>query len=221
MTRMAPMTAKTGGMDALGFVIYNNLLSIPMIAALSIFTGEAGRVVAEPALRDPGFLVAAVGSALMSFLISLASMWFLSCTTATTFSLVGSLNKIPLAALGMVMFSAPTSVNNLLSILIGLVAGVVFAQAKAADARRGGAAAAGGGGGGQAGGKAGGGGGGGSGGEQLPVQADVGVLGRGNSADLRLRGDGQSHSMYVPGTPGGGSGGGGGGGAQGNASGRY
>jgi len=202
---MGPITAKAGGVDELGFVIYNNLLSIPMIIGLAVATGEAGRVAAEPALRSAGFLVASAGSALMSFLISLASMWFLSCTTATTFSLVGSLNKIPLAALGMVLFAAPTSANNLLSILIGLVAGVVFAQAKAGDARRLAAGAATGGGG-RGAGLGGSGNEKGSGGQQLPVQDAV--LDRGESGDLRARGGGSAdaHSMHIPGTPLGGGG---------------
>ena len=40
-----------------------------------------------------GFQLAASMSALCGFLISFCSLWFLSTTTATTFSLVGSLNK--------------------------------------------------------------------------------------------------------------------------------
>lgn len=180
MTRMGPLTAKSGPVNELGMVVYNNLLSIPMIAALAVATGEVAKLPTEPALRNPTFLAAACGSALMSFLISIASMWFLSCTTATTFSLVGSLNKIPLAALGMVLFSAPTNANNLASILLGLVAGVVFVHAKSSDARR---LAAGGGS------KAGGGGDSGSGGGGgVPVHAHaISVLEKGSSGELRPR----------------------------------
>jgi hypothetical protein len=53
------------------------------------------------------------------------------------FSLVGSLNKIPLAILGMLLFKAPTSTNNVISVLIGLAAGVVFAHAKATSSVQG------------------------------------------------------------------------------------
>eukprot|EP00775_Hariotina_reticulata_P013510 gene13510-13635_t len=129
--QMSVVTQKQGGTDELGMVVYNNLLSLPMILALVFLTGEAGRLDQEAVLQQWGFIMAAVSSAVISFLISLASMWFLSCTTATTFSLVGSLNKIPLAMLGMLLFKAPTSTNNLISVMIGLAAGVVFAHAKA------------------------------------------------------------------------------------------
>jgi GDP-mannose transporter len=135
--QMSVITHKQGGTDELGMVVYNNLLSIPMILALVFATGEAGRLWKEPALRQHSFQAAAVVSALLSFLISIASMWFLSCTTATMFSLVGSLNKIPLAILGMLLFKAPTSTNNVISVLIGLAAGVVFAHAKATSSVQG------------------------------------------------------------------------------------
>jgi GDP-mannose transporter len=128
--QMRSITHKSGGTDELGMVVYNNLLSIPMIAALIFVTGEAWRLDQEAALTHWGFQLAAVTSAAIGFLISVASMWFLSCTTATTFSLVGSLNKIPLAILGMMLFKAPTSFNNVISVMIGLAAGVVFAHAK-------------------------------------------------------------------------------------------
>lgn len=130
ITQMNIITHRSGGTDELGMVVYNNLLSIPMIFVLIFVTGEAWRLDKEVALTHWGFQLAAVTSAVIGFWISVASMWFLSCTTATTFSLVGSLNKIPLALLGMLLFKAPTSLNNVISVMTGLAAGVVFAHAK-------------------------------------------------------------------------------------------
>ncbi len=51
-------------------------------------------------------------------------------TTATIYSLVGALNKIPVAIVGLLVFKEPTNAKNLLSIIIGLLAGVLFVQAK-------------------------------------------------------------------------------------------
>ena len=51
---------------------------------------------------------------MLGFAISFASLWFLSKSTPTTYSLVGSLNKIPISIIGLVIFKTPTSVNNLL-----------------------------------------------------------------------------------------------------------
>lgn len=61
---------------------------------------------------------------------SFTSLWFLSTTTPSIYSLVGSLNKVPLALIGLLAFNMPWTVPNLLSILVGTLAGVVFAVAK-------------------------------------------------------------------------------------------
>ena len=76
------------------------------------------------------FLLAGASSALLAFGISFASLWFLSTTTATTFGLVGSLNKIPLAVIGLLGFNQPWSMPNVASIGVGLLAGIVFVRAK-------------------------------------------------------------------------------------------
>lgn len=69
-------------------------------------------------------------SGLLGLAISFTSMWFLGQTSPTTYSLVGSLNKIPMSLAGLLLFNVPLSVPNLFSILFGLFAGVFFARAK-------------------------------------------------------------------------------------------
>ncbi len=81
-------------LDEFSMVFYNNLLSLPLILVLIIWNGEATTLWSEPALRNPQFLFVACLSALLAFGISFASLWFLSTTTATVYSLTGSLNKV-------------------------------------------------------------------------------------------------------------------------------
>ncbi|MFS7977179.1 hypothetical protein Hanom_Chr10g00901071 [Helianthus anomalus] len=78
----------------------------------------------------PTFWVVMTFSGFLGLAISFTSMWFLHQTGATTYSLVGSLNKIPLSVAGIVLFHVPTSLENSASILFGLIAGVFFARAK-------------------------------------------------------------------------------------------
>ncbi len=78
-------------------VYYNNALSLPLLCLVAAVNGEFSRVAAEPAIYIRGFQAAACLSAFCGFIISFCSLWFLSTTTATTFSLVGSLNKVPKA----------------------------------------------------------------------------------------------------------------------------
>ncbi|KAH9327611.1 hypothetical protein KI387_007789, partial [Taxus chinensis] len=69
-----------------------------------------------PILRIPMFWVVATASGLLGLAISFSSMWFLHQTGPTTYSLVGSLNKIPLSVAGITLFKVPTNLPNMLSI---------------------------------------------------------------------------------------------------------
>lgn len=56
-------------------------------------------------------------------------------TTATIYSLVGALNKIPVAIFGIAAFHESTNPKNLASIAIGLGAGILFVRVKQATAK--------------------------------------------------------------------------------------
>lgn len=53
----------------------------------------------QTALYDPMFILVSTLGAFIGFGISFFSLWFLSQTTATLYSLVGALNKIPVRVL--------------------------------------------------------------------------------------------------------------------------
>ena len=140
-------------LSELSMVFYNNALAVPILLPLCAANGELGRLWrgGEPALANPAFLAAASASAALAFGISFTSLWFLSTTTATAYSLVGSLNKVPIALLGLCAFGAPATPQNIASIGVGLAASAVFVLAKQAPppaAKAGGGAGLNGGGGG-------------------------------------------------------------------------
>ena len=130
MDRVASVTSDGKKLGEFSMVFYNNLLSLPFIAGMMLFTGEVHTIWNEPDLHNPSFLAVALLSGLLGFAISFTSLWFISTTTPTIYSLVGSLNKVPLAFIGLFLFAAPWSVQNLASISVGLAAGVIFAIAK-------------------------------------------------------------------------------------------
>ena len=130
MESVSKFTVNKTRLDEFSMVYLNNTLSLPPLLFITWATGEFAMLPSEPALQDPMFLLAGASSALLAFGISFASLWFLSTTTATTFGLVGSLNKIPLAVIGLVAFNQPWSLPNVASIAVGLVAGIVFVRAK-------------------------------------------------------------------------------------------
>jgi GDP-mannose transporter len=111
-------------------VYYNNLLSLPFVCILAVVFGEPQRLSSDASFSSPSFHTIVGLSCIASFIISYSTLWFLSTTTPTTYGLVGSLNKIPVAVIGMVLFKTAYSTANIASIAVGLLAGVLFVKAK-------------------------------------------------------------------------------------------
>eukprot|EP00271_Cylindrocystis_brebissonii_P018926 TRINITY_DN5527_c0_g1_i1.p1 TRINITY_DN5527_c0_g1~~TRINITY_DN5527_c0_g1_i1.p1 ORF type:complete len:406 (-),score=108.33 TRINITY_DN5527_c0_g1_i1:633-1850(-) len=126
----AKAASKSGHLSEFSMVLLNNSLSLPLAAVLILIFGELTYVRTSPLLHRGLFWLACTLSGLLGLAISFSSMWFLHQTSPTTYSLVGSLNKIPLSLAGIVLFRAPTTFANLSSIGFGCFAGVLFARAK-------------------------------------------------------------------------------------------
>ncbi|XP_074565397.1 GDP-mannose transporter GONST1-like isoform X2 [Curcuma longa] len=126
----AKQVTKSGNLNEFSMVLLNNILSLPLGLLLIFAFKEIDYLYKTPLLKMPMFWLVATLSGFLGLAISFTSMWFLHQTGATTYSLVGSLNKIPLSIAGILLFKVPTSLENLLSIVFGLLAGVFFARAK-------------------------------------------------------------------------------------------
>ncbi|XP_048138104.1 GDP-mannose transporter GONST1 isoform X2 [Rhodamnia argentea] len=126
----AKQVTKSGNLNEFSMVLLNNTLSLPLGVILICVFNEVDYLIKTPLLRLPTFWLVMTFSGILGLAISFTSMWFLHQTGATTYSLVGSLNKIPLSIAGIFLFKVPTSLENSASILFGLLAGVIFARAK-------------------------------------------------------------------------------------------
>ncbi|KAK2445026.1 golgi nucleotide sugar transporter [Trifolium repens] len=126
----AKQYTKSGNLNEFSMVLLNNTLSLPLGIFLTVVFNEVDYLLTTPLLRLPSFWLVMTFSGFLGLAISFTSMWFLHQTGATTYSLVGSLNKIPLSIAGIFLFKVPTSMENSASILFGLLAGVLFARAK-------------------------------------------------------------------------------------------
>ncbi|KAL7126968.1 hypothetical protein ABFS83_14G222800 [Erythranthe nasuta] len=126
----AKLVTKSGELNEFSMVMLNNTLSLPLGLFLIFVFNEVDYLSQSPLLRLPTFWVVITFSGFLGLAISFTSMWFLHQTGATTYSLVGSLNKIPLSVAGILLFNVSTSLENSASIFFGLAAGVLFARAK-------------------------------------------------------------------------------------------
>ncbi|KAG0174938.1 GDP-mannose transporter into the lumen of the Golgi [Apophysomyces sp. BC1015] len=115
-------------------VYYNNLLSIPLLAIPSLLLEDwSGDNLALnfPPDQSVARIWAIIFSGASAFAMSYSSAWCVRTTSSTTYSMVGSLNKLPIAVSGIVFFGDPATWGNISAILIGFVAGVVYSYAKA------------------------------------------------------------------------------------------
>jgi GDP-mannose transporter len=133
-------------LNQMSMVYYNNMLSIPLTIVLVLLHGEMWGFWRQQALYQPSFQALAVLGGLFGFVLSFSSIWFVSLTTATFYSLVGSFNKVTVAAAGIIYFNEQSGARNLASIAAGLLAGTLLpfikmrTAHKAADKAKGAAA---------------------------------------------------------------------------------
>ncbi|CAJ1992672.1 LPG2 / GDP-Man transporter [Leishmania donovani] len=107
-----------------GPVFYNNLLSLPFF----LIMGVGDIMPFSAAIGDTttfGKLVLTF-SVLVSSVMTFSVFWCMSITSPTTMSVVGSLNKIPLTFLGMLVFHQFPTATGYLGIMIALSAGFLY-----------------------------------------------------------------------------------------------
>lgn len=64
-------------------------------------------------------IYAMIFSGASAFAMSYASAWCVRTTSSTTYSMVGALNKLPIAASGILFFGDPATFANVTAIIIG------------------------------------------------------------------------------------------------------
>lgn len=112
---------------------YNNLLSIPILLICSIFfeNWSSDNIKKNfPSEHRNSLILAMIFSGSSSIFISYTSAWCVRVTSSTTYSMVGALNKLPLALSGLIFFDAPVTFPSVSAIGVGFVSGIVYALAK-------------------------------------------------------------------------------------------
>jgi GDP-mannose transporter len=112
---------------------YNNLLTIPILLVASILVEDWSpaniRKNFPPEQRNTVISVMII-SGLSSVFISYTSAWAVRVTSSTTYSMVGALNKLPIALSGLIFFDAPVTFGSVSAIFVGFISGIVYALAK-------------------------------------------------------------------------------------------
>ncbi|GAA6026316.1 hypothetical protein JCM11491_003427 [Sporobolomyces phaffii] len=117
-------------------MFYNNLLSIPVLVTFSILVEDwsyESLALNFPEETRTGLLFLMAFSGAAAVFISYTTAWCIRTNSSTTFSMVGALNKLPVAASGLIFFGDPATFANVSSIFVGFVAGLVYSAAKSAQ----------------------------------------------------------------------------------------
>ncbi|KAF8606055.1 UDP-galactose transporter [Ceratobasidium sp. AG-I] len=124
---------KTTGFKDWDTMFYNNLLSIPVLMVFSLLFeqwNEKNLDANFPSATRNVLLTLMAMSGAAAVFISYTTAWCVRTTSSTTYSMVGALNKLPVAASGMIFFGDPVNFSSVSAVSTGFVAGLVYAVAK-------------------------------------------------------------------------------------------
>ena len=113
---------------------YNSLLGIPVISVAAVVLGDLPAALWAPQMSSLGFIAAATVSGAIGFFLQLASLWCISATSPSTYSMVGAFNKVPVAILGVVLFDNPVTLKLAVFIAMGICGGILFSYIKSQEA---------------------------------------------------------------------------------------
>ena len=88
------------------------------------------KALTNPTIMTNWFLIFNVCAGVVGFYLNFASLWCVSATSATTYAIVGSLNKVPITMLGFILFNAKMSNEGIMFIVVATLGGFLYAYAK-------------------------------------------------------------------------------------------
>ncbi|SCZ89861.1 BZ3500_MvSof-1268-A1-R1_Chr1-3g01623 [Microbotryum saponariae] len=112
---------------------YNNAISTPVLLLASImFEGwsPSNFTLNFPSDARSHLIFAMLLSGFVAVFISFCSAWCIRVTSSTTYSMIGALNKLPVAISGMVFFHDPVTLRSVSAVTIGFAAGLLYTHAK-------------------------------------------------------------------------------------------
>jgi len=112
-----------------GMVYYNNLLSAMILFPICLFRGEFNSL-SNTDIMTNAFILSNSLAGIIGFYLNFASLWCVASTSATTYAIVGSLNKVPITVLGFVMFHAKMTSQGVIFVTMATIGGFIYAYAK-------------------------------------------------------------------------------------------
>lgn len=120
----------TPKVSALDKTFHSNLLSLLPMVSFALLE-EYDHVLRDFETTSVFFRSVFFLSGLLTTAVCTSSFWTISLTNGTTLSFVGGLNKVPMILISLLIFQTQMSAAGWAGVALGVVAGLVFMQAKA------------------------------------------------------------------------------------------
>jgi len=106
----------------------------PAWSAMSaLASSSTGRFLAQ---ADSGFVLLNVLTGVVGFLLNFAQLWCVGSTSATTYSIVGTVNKIPIAILGRFLFKTEMTTQGYVFVAVNLFGCLLYSYFKIQEKRK-------------------------------------------------------------------------------------
>ena len=127
---------KSVKLSKFGMVFYNNVLCTLFLFPASVMNGELTTFVKTPALHTVDYAVKNAFAGFVGFFLNFASLNCVAQTGPTTYAMIGSLNKVPIAFMGYWIFDSAISEETWTFICISLLGGILYTIAKLRAGKR-------------------------------------------------------------------------------------
>lgn len=122
-------------MNKFGMVFVNNVLCVLFLLPVATITGEVSIFLRSPSIHTWDYFFKNMFAGFVGFFLNFASLNCVAAAGATTYAIVGSLNKVPVAVLGFVFFRSPMTQQTAFFIAVSLCGGFLYSYAKILTAR--------------------------------------------------------------------------------------
>ena len=127
---------KTVKLSKFGMVFYNNVLCTVFLLPVTMYNGEMNRFLRTKTIHTLDYFFKNSFAGFVGFFLNFASLNCVSNTGPTTYAIIGSLNKIPIAILGFVLFDDKITPQTWIFIGISMCGGFLFSFAKITAGKR-------------------------------------------------------------------------------------
>jgi GDP-mannose transporter len=117
-------------LSTFGMVFVNNVLCIALLLPVALMSGEISLLTRTKALHTVDYFSKNFFAGFVGFFLNFASLNCVAATGPTTYAIVGSLNKVPVAIFGYLLFDNVITAETWFFISVSMCGGFLYSYAK-------------------------------------------------------------------------------------------